>query len=95
MRRSPIRKRSDREAKRLRKYEAARALVFERNGGSCEAMTPDCRGLMDQVHHRKGRDGDFIDNVDLLLGVCWSCHRYIHDQPSVSYTMGWLVKRNE
>jgi len=94
MKRSPIRRRSSRESKRLRLYEQARAVVYERSGGSCEAKTPWCLGACQQVHHRKGRDGDLIDNTELLLGVCSMCHDYIHGNPAISYERGWLIKRN-
>jgi hypothetical protein len=94
MKRSPIRSRSKKETERLRKYEKARAIVFERANGYCEANTPACRGAMDQVHHRQGRDGDLIDDVSRLLGVCWACHNHIHGNPAVSYERGWLLRRN-
>ena len=94
MKRSPLKRRSRKEDARLRRYEKARANVYERSGGSCEARTPDCRGAIDQVHHRKGRDGGLVDDESLLLGVCWACHNYIHDRPSLSYQTGWMVKRN-
>lgn len=94
MKRTPLKRKSTKETARLRRYEKARAIVYERSGGSCEARTPDCRGVLDQVHHRKGRDGDLVDDVDLLLGVCWSCHNHIHNNPTTSYLNGWMVKRN-
>jgi hypothetical protein len=94
VKRTPLRSRSAKETARLRRYEKARATVYERSGGSCEARTPECRGVADQVHHRRGRDGDLVDDESLLLGVCWACHNYIHDHPSVSYLTGWMVKRN-
>ncbi len=94
LRRTPLKRRSAKESKRLRAYEKARATVYERSGGSCEARTPWCRGLCEQVHHRQGRDGALIDNVDLLLGVCWACHDYIHYYPARSYETGWLIRRN-
>ena len=94
MKRSPLKNRSTKETARLRRYEKARATVYERSGGSCEARTPECRGTADQVHHRKGRDGDLVDDVDLLLGVCWACHNYIHHNPANSYERGWMIRRN-
>lgn len=94
MKRTPLKRRSVKETARLRRYEKARAVVYERSGGSCEARTPECRGAADQVHHRKGRDGDLVDDESLLLGVCWACHNYIHDNPTISYLTGWMVKRN-
>jgi hypothetical protein len=94
LRRTEIKRKSKKEGARLRRYEQARAIVYERSGGSCEARTPECRGAIDQVHHRQGRDGDLIDDVDRLLGVCWTCHNYIHRNPGLSYERGWLIKRN-
>jgi len=94
LRRTRIRARSSKESARLRRYEQARAVVFERANGYCEANTPQCRGLMDQVHHRKGRDGDLVDDESLLLGVCWACHNHIHGNPALSYERGWMVRRN-
>lgn len=94
MKRSPLKRRSRKEGERLRRYEKARAAVAERSGLTCEARTPDCDGALHQVHHRKGRDGELIDELDLLIGVCVSCHRYIHGNPTISYQRGWMVKRN-
>lgn len=94
MRRTPIKRRSSKESARIRRYERARHIVAERSNGYCEAGTPNCRGPLDQVHHRKGRDGDLVDDVDLLLGVCWACHEYIHRNPAVSYARGWMLRRN-
>ncbi len=94
VKRSPLKRRSRKEDARLRRYQKARAAVAERSGFQCEARTPKCEGRLHQVHHRKGRDGELIDNLDLLLGVCVWCHSYIHENPAISYERGWLVKRN-
>lgn len=93
MKRTPIRRRSRKESARVARYNKAREIVFERSGGSCEARTPDCRGVSDQVHHRKGRDGDLVDDIDYLLAACWACHNYIHRHPAESYERGWMIKR--
>jgi hypothetical protein len=94
MKRTPLKRRSSKENARLRRYEKARANVAERSGFRCEARTPKCVGTLHQVHHRKGRDGDLVDDETLLLGVCIFCHSYIHENPAISYQQGWLVKRN-
>jgi hypothetical protein len=95
VKRTPLKSRSAKETKRLRSYEKARATVYERCGGQCEARTPWCQtGACEQVHHRKGRDGALIDDTTLLLGVCSMCHNYIHYYPAKSYEAGWLIKRN-
>ena len=41
----------------------------------------------------------FIDNIPLLIysgnlmAVNSVCHRYIHDNPAISYENGWMLKR--
>jgi hypothetical protein len=71
-----------------------RARVLEAANGSCLARTPDCRGAASQTHHRKGRDGDLVDNPEFLLAVCWACHNHIHQNPAMSYERGWMLRRN-
>ena len=94
MKRTPIRRRSNREAERIRRYDRARAIVMEAAQGMCEAATRVCVGPAGQVHHRKGRDGELVDNLDYLLAVCYACHDYIHSHPHESYERGWMVRRN-
>lgn len=94
MKRTPLRRRSSKESARIRRYNKQRANLLDVSGSPCDARTKDCRGVADQIHHRKGRDGDLVDNPDYLLPVCWACHRYIHGNPSESYEMGWMIRRN-
>lgn len=43
--------------------------------------------------------GHFIDSIPLLIysgnlmAVNNVCHRYIHDNPAISYENGWMLKR--
>jgi len=94
LRRTPIRRRSKKESERLRRYDRARAIVMETAEGMCEAATPRCVGPAGQVHHRQGRDGDLVDDLDNLLAVCYACHDYIHSHPHESYERGWMIRRN-
>lgn len=67
-----------------------RQQVKFRSGGVCEAVTSVCTGKGEHLHHRKLRRS--LDNTaQNLLHVCFSCHRYIHDNPSTSYEKGWLL----
>jgi hypothetical protein len=94
LRRTPIKSRSKKETERLRRYNRAREIVMEAAQGMCEAATMRCVGPAGQVHHRKGRDGDLVDNVDYLIAVCYACHDYIHSHPHESYERGWMIRRN-
>jgi hypothetical protein len=94
VRRTPIRRRSKKESERLRRYDRARTIVMETANGMCEAVTNRCMGPAGQVHHRRGRDGELVDDLDNLLAVCYACHDYIHSHPHESYERGWMIKRN-
>lgn len=61
--------------------------------GWCEVRIDDaCSGRAEHRHHRKMRSQGGSDDPSNLLAVCWACHRWIHDHPSVSYGRGWLVR---
>ena len=94
MKRTALKRRSHRESQRVRRYDRARTIVMESANGMCEAATRRCIGPAGQIHHRKGRDGDLVDDLDYLLAVCYACHDYIHSHPNESYERGWMIRRN-
>lgn len=55
--------------------------------GRCHVEHVDC------VHHRCGRVGSMLYNPRYFMGVCNSCHDYIHDNVAESMEKGWLVTR--
>ena len=70
------------------------ASVQKRSGGRCEAATPDCTHRAEHLHHRLMRSQGGPDRAANLLHVCAACHRFIHDNPAMSYETGWLLRRN-
>jgi hypothetical protein len=53
-----------------------------------------CRCKMaSQVHHRRGRFGDRLNEVEFFLAVCFECHHEIHHNPAWAYERGYMVKR--
>lgn len=94
MKRTPLRRVSDKKRKADAELAAARKTVIARAFGRCEANTPVCpsrehRG--DHVHHVRRRSaGGQHDPANLLL-VCEEAHSYIHAHPAESYEKGWLV----
>lgn len=66
--------------------------VIARSGGNCEAMIPfsGCTMHVHHLHHRKISGREHL--VENLLGVCSTCHSWIHAHPKDSYKSGWLVK---
>lgn len=47
----------------------------------------------DQIHHRKGRWGERLNDSQFFLSVCQRCHTKIHSDPAWAYSHGFLLKR--
>ena len=45
----------------------------------------------DQIHHRKGRDGDNL--FSHFLATCSECHRYIEDNPQFAKENNYSISR--
>lgn len=84
---------SPKRARRERRYKAAKREVAVRSGGLCEAKLIGCTGKAQDVHHRRGRIGDDLFDVDLLLAVCRACHDWIGDHPAAAMEAGLLLSR--
>jgi 5-methylcytosine-specific restriction endonuclease McrA len=53
-----------------------------------------CGGKMaSQVHHRRGRFGDRLNEVEFFLAVCFECHHRIHHNPSWAYAKDYLIRK--
>ena len=46
-----------------------------------------------QVHHKRGRWGDRLNEVAYFLAVCSMCHDEIHHYPQWAYGKGYLIQR--
>jgi len=94
MKRTSMRPVSRKRQARDRHYQQARHDVYERAGGACEVLGPDCTGQCEQVHHIAGRGGSDPHRLDNLLGVCAACHATIESYREWAYARGYLVRRN-
>lgn len=93
--RARIRSESRKQAARRRAYDKARVAVYERSGGRCEInATWSCSGQCEQVHHRQGRVGDRMLDLDKMVGICNNCHEFIGKNPALAYDRGWMLRRN-
>ena len=61
----------------------------------CEAKLDGCTLRATDVHHKKGRIGDNMLDVNHWLGVCRTCHNWIENHPDESYELGFSKKRLE
>jgi len=90
-----MRSESRKGAARRRAYDKARIAVYERANGRCEInATWSCTGQCEQVHHKQGRTGDRMLDLDKMVAICNNCHDFIGRNPALAYDRGWMLKRN-
>jgi hypothetical protein len=95
LRRSRIAPVSRKGAARTRAYNQLRDTVYERSGGRCEInATWSCSGKCEQVHHKQGRLGDRLTDLNKMVAICHNCHEFIGRNPALAYDRGWMLKRN-
>ena len=75
----------------LRDFEDAKPIVSARSKGWCEVDGCDRYAVV--FHHRAGRKGTGVNHPDMILHCCDSCHRAIHASPSMSFALGYMVRR--
>lgn len=61
------------------------------------AVYPKCqvceKNNSNQIHHRKARWGERLNDTTFFLAVCEDCHNTIHADPAWAYAYGYLLKR--
>lgn len=86
---------SKKRAKKNREYDKIRREVYERSDGRCEInATWSCSGMCEEVHHKQGRIGDRMLDMEKMAGICRNCHDFINSNPALAYDRGWMLRRN-
>ena len=85
MKKTPLRRVSKKRARKNRKYTEVRRSFLEEN--------PICQICLERyaedIHHKEGRDGERLVNVENFMAVCRKCHRGIHENPAWAKTQGY------
>jgi hypothetical protein len=68
-----------------------RAQVYDRCGGYCDCCGSSLLVSEMHVHHRRLRSQGGSNDVSNLLALHDRCHASVHQNPRLSYEMGWLV----
>lgn len=89
--RTPIKKASDKRADQLALYSILRKKWLK--GKLCGVKGCGC--MADDIHHKKGRDGDLLIDTRFFLAVCRPHHRYITDHPAESIAEGYSISRTK
>lgn len=91
--RTPLAKRSTKQARRERLLAEASREAQNRANGLCEARwTPNCRVRGSQAHHVRRRSQGGSDSPSNLLWVCSPCHDAIHEHPQHARDRGFLAR---
>jgi len=52
-----------------------------------------CGAPADQIHHKKGREGNLLLEEKYWLAVNFKCHRHIEDHPYWAKQEGYSLQR--
>lgn len=94
MKRTPLRRVSKKQAKRLEEYRKLR-VQFLHDNRMCEAglvfaangIDTDCTKLATEIHH-KARRGKNLNNPDTFCPTCRHCHTFCHENPKIARELG-------
>ena len=79
---------SKKRAKQNRAYSVNRE-VYLNYHPACEI----CGKKATQIHHKRGRFQDRLNEMEFFMSVCHSCHEWIHRNPLEAYAKGYLLLR--
>lgn len=57
----------------------------------CEVY--NCNNKSDQIHHKKGRIGELLTDINFFMAVCDTCHKYIETRPLWAKLNGYSLSR--
>lgn len=91
VKRYAIPKKSAKRKTEEKQYSKARQVVLRLCNGRCEArIFGVCTGEAVDVHH-KAKRGKYYLAINYMMGVCRSCHNYIHDNPGKARELKLLI----
>lgn len=95
MKRTPLKrgKRLNPVSKKRSKQNAVYSVVRKEHLAKFPKCQVCCMTQANQIHHRKGRWGERLNNTEFFLAVCSACHEKIHSDPAWAYSEGFLLGR--
>lgn len=86
MKKTPLRKVSKKQSRRLTEYRKAKASYMEEHR-HCEM----CSAPSQQIHHKRGR-GIYLADPEFFAALCAPCHEEVHRNPNWARENGWLIR---
>ena len=89
LRRSKLNPVSSKRRRQLSEYAKVRSAYLKLNPVCvCCATHPST-----EIHHRKGRWKERLNDSIWFAALCRNCHDYIHANAEWAYEKGWLIHR--
>ena len=81
-----IKQKSDKRKEQEEVYSSLRKAFLLK-----EKFCERCAGTATEVHHKNGRNGERLNDVNFFMAVCRNCHQHIHEHPKESRIKGYLI----
>lgn len=90
--RKPIRQVSKRREAQLAQYSLAKKVYMDKHT-YCECQTPEhaCFNYATEIHHKNGRNGKRLIDIQYFMAICRTCHEWIHANPKKARELGYLI----
>lgn len=85
---------SKKQSANLRIYKKVREIYLNDNP-NCEAKLQGCSYEATEIHHKKGRVGNLLQDDFYFLAVCRCCHVWIEENPVKAKELGLSLSRLE
>jgi 5-methylcytosine-specific restriction endonuclease McrA len=98
MKKTRLNKRSKKKQREMDIYNPRKEAYFkalaEKQGVDEALCECGCGRPADHWHHvlPLGRGGKQNQDEELMMAVCWKCHRWIHDNHKKAQEKGWILE---
>ena len=79
---------SAKRSKQIYKYKAIRYEYLHMH-----PLCGRCGGMASEIHHRKGRSGEMLNDTKFFMPVCRDCHNWIESNPTKAKENGYSISR--
>lgn len=84
---------SPKRLKQLAEYRKRRTEYLEDNP-SCEVhISKQCMGKASEIHHKWGKIGNDLIDVNNFIAICRPCHNWVHENDAEARAKGLLISR--
>lgn len=56
-----------------------------------EPFCERCARNATEIHHKNGRNGDRLNDINFFMSICRDCHKWVHNHPKEARENGYLI----